>query len=149
MALTALGSATAGVLVAALLAATHAVAQPTGSPEASLDVRGQWRIEQARTEPLYDRGQARLDFGAGGRLSGHTSCNTLSADYLLEGERLRIGTVTTSRQRCNRLQLEQEDRILTALELATTARVRPDGLLELREADGRGVLRATRLKAGE
>ncbi len=45
---------------------------------------------------------------------------------------------------CSRLLLEQEDRILTALELAATARVRPDGLLELRDAEGRGVLRAVR-----
>jgi hypothetical protein len=47
---------------------------------------------------------------------------------------------------CAQLQLEQEDRILTALELAVSARVRDDGLLELRDADGRGLLRATRFE---
>ena len=34
--------------------------------------------------------------------------------------------------------MEQEDRILTALENARTARVRPDGLLELRDGAGAG-----------
>jgi heat shock protein HslJ len=48
---------------------------------------------------------------------------------------------------CPELQREQEDRVLTALEWAATARVRADGILELRDADGRGVLRATRPEA--
>jgi heat shock protein HslJ len=108
-------------------------------------VRGAWRIEQARTEPLLDRRQARLDFGADGRLTGHTSCNRLTATYTLAGDKLAVGPVATTRMACAPLQLEQEDRVLTALELARTARVRPDGLLELRDEDGRGVLRATRL----
>jgi len=132
-----------------LLACAQAGAQAAPATDPALDVRGRWRIEQARTEPIYDRALARLEFGADGRLSGHTSCNTLKAAYVLEGERLRIEPISTTKLRCGRLQLEQEDRILSALELAATARVRPDGLLELREADGRGVLRATRLPAGE
>jgi heat shock protein HslJ len=116
------------------------------APGPSVDraVRGAWRIEQARAEPMLDKRLARLDFGADGRLTGHTSCNRLSAAYTLEGDKVDIGRVVTTRMACPRLQMEQEDRVLTALELARTARVRPDGLLELRDEDGRGVLRATR-----
>lgn len=136
----------------ALLAALGAVvcaacAQPTASISPSLDVRGVWRIEQARIEPIYDRQLARLEFGADGRVSGHATCNTFSGPYTLNGVQLRIGALATTRKRCGALQMEQEDRILSALELAATARVRPDGLLELREADGRGVLRGTRFEA--
>jgi len=43
-------------------AAALAAAQP--APDPVLEVRGLWRVEQARTEPLYERGRARLDFGA-------------------------------------------------------------------------------------
>ena len=110
-------------------------------------VTGAWRIEQARSEPLLDRSKARLDFGTDGRLSGHTSCNTLRATYTLAGDALQVGPVATTRLACREREREQEDRVLTALELARTARVRPDGLLELRDEDGRGVLRATRLTA--
>lgn len=132
-----------GLLCAAAVAQT--AAPGAGATPVSLDVRGSWRIEQARIEPIYDRQLARLEFGADGRLSGHATCNTFNASYTLEGTQLRIGPLASTRMRCGRLQMEQEDRILSALELATSARVRPDGLLELREADGRGVLRATRL----
>lgn len=110
----------------------------------SREVTGTWRIEQARSEPLIDKRHARLVFEPDGRLGGHTSCNVMNATYVLNGDQLRIGPVATTRRSCPELQREQEDRVLTALELAATARVRPDGLLELRDAEGRGVLRATR-----
>ena len=113
-------------------------------PAPARTVDGEWVIAQARSEPLVDKRFARLVFETGGRLSGHTGCNTLNAAYTLEGDRLKIGPVATTRRLCPELQREQEDRVLTALELAATARVRPDGILELRDAEGRGVLRATR-----
>jgi heat shock protein HslJ len=136
--------------VMAAVLAIGLLPQPAWAQGAGLEVQGAWRIEQARTEPLYDRRQARLDFAADGRLTGHTSCAPLQAAYSLDGDRLHLGAVsapTPARGACTALQLEQEDRVLTALETAHTARVRPDGLLELRDRDGRGVLRATRLPA--
>ena len=122
---------------------SSAPAAPAASAPAA-SVQGLWQVLQARTEPVLDARLARLDFGADGRLTGHTSCNLLQARYTLSGDRLQVSAVALSRQACRPLLLEQEDRILTALELASTARVRGDGLLELRDAEGRGVLRAVR-----
>ncbi len=124
----------------ALGAASCFAAGPPASP------LGLWRVDQAQREPIYDRALARLDFGAEGRLTGHTGCKPLIASYSLDSGRLQIGPVRTGSARCSPQQLEQEDRILTALELATSARVRDDGLLELRDADGRGVLRGSRFE---
>lgn len=118
-------------------------------PAAPASVQGAWKIVQARTEPILDQRQARLDLGAEGRLSGHTSCNTMSASYTLAGSHIRIGPIVTTRMACSQLRLEQEDRILTALESAVTAIVRDDGLLEIRDSDGRGLLRAVRFDAVE
>ncbi|GAP37175.1 DUF306 protein [Piscinibacter sakaiensis] len=133
----------AAALGAAALAAPAADEAPLvwPGPEA---VRTAWRIVQARSEPLLDRRQARLEFRDDGRLVGHTSCNALSADYRLDGPRLVLGALVTTRRACAPLLMEQEDRVLSALEAVATARVRPDGLLELRDADGRGLLRAVR-----
>ena len=128
----------------ALAACSHAPATTDPPAAAAPTVLTEWRIVQARTEPMLDTRRARLHFRADGRLVGHTSCNSLSASYTLDADRLKVGPVSTTRIGCARLQREQEDRVLTALELAATARVRPDGLLELRDAEGRGVLRAVR-----
>ena len=118
-------------------------------PPPPLEVFGLWRVDQARVEPIMDRSKARLDFGHDGMLTGNTSCNTLRATYKLDGDKIKIGPIVTTRAACSKLSMEQEDRILSALEIATTARVRPDGLLELREEEGRGVLRGTRFETGE
>lgn len=119
-------------------------ATPMATPAPATDIHGTWVIEQARAEPILDKRRARLVLGRDGKLGGHNSCNAMSGGFTLEGDRIRIGPVTTTRMACPELLREQEDRILTALELAVTARVRPDGLLEIRDADGRGLLRATR-----
>jgi heat shock protein HslJ len=131
----------AGALAAALAACA---APPPAEPPVSREVTGAWVIEQARTEPMLDKRRARLVLGRDGQLSGHTSCNAMKGSFTLTGDALKVGPIATTRMACGPLLLEQEDRILTALEIAATARVRPDGLLELRDADGRGVLRATR-----
>jgi heat shock protein HslJ len=126
------------ITLAALSAcAPMSTAQPTS-------LLGPWRIDQARSEPIRDRERARIEITSDGRFTGHTSCNTMNGSYTLQGDRIRFGPPATTRMACAELQREQEDRILTALELAATARVRPDGLLELRDAEGRGLLRATR-----
>jgi heat shock protein HslJ len=132
----------------ALLVLATAVVAGCAFNAPPLQVQGAWRIEQARSAPVIDKRQARLDFGANGRLSGHTSCNVFSTTYTLQGEQLRIGPVVSTRMACGDLQSEQEDRILNALELAATVKVRPDGLLEMRDREGIGVLRAMRFDAG-
>ena len=137
-------------LVAALgtagsVLAQDASASAAASPQAS--VQGAWKIVQARTEPILDQRNARLELGTDGRLGGHTSCNSMSAPYTLDGSKIRVGAIVTSRMACSQAKLEQEDRILTALESAVTAIVRGDGLLEIRDSEGRGLLRAIRFEA--
>jgi heat shock protein HslJ len=127
-----------------LAGCASAVSQPPAEPPISLDVHGTWVIEQARAEPILDKRRARLVLGRDGRLGGHNSCNAMTGTFTLRGERISFGPIATTRMACPELQREQEDRILSALELAATARVRADGLLEIRDADGRGLLRATR-----
>lgn len=133
-----------------LVAAAAALAAAAHAGDAAHDVHGPWRVDQAMREPILDRSLARIDFGTDGRLTGHTSCNAMEARYTLDGTVLRLGPVRLTTQRhCGRLALEQEDRILTALEHSVSARVRDDGIVELRDKDGRGMLRGSRFGAGD
>lgn len=138
--------AATAVLFAALLggcAQKGGPAAPTPLP-ASQEIYGTWVIEQARTAPIVDKSRARLVLGRDGRVSGHDTCNPMKGNYTLQGDRIKFSPIATGRITCVELYGEQSDRILSALELAATARVRPDGLLEIRDAEGRGLLRATR-----
>lgn len=120
-----------------------AATRPAAPPDPA--VLGLWKIEQARGAPLLHKLNARLDFGAGGRLAANGGCNSIASTYTLEANRLTLGALATTRKACNEALMEQEDRVLTALERATTARVPPHGLLELLDADGAVLLRASRL----
>lgn len=135
------------VSAAAPAPAPAPAAAPAPAPAAAPDpaVLGEWRIEQARSEPLLDKRLARLNFGPDGQLTGHGSCNTLRATYTLAGNALTLGPVVTTRKACATALMEQEDRILTALERAVVARVPPTTFLTLIDADGAVLLRASRL----
>jgi heat shock protein HslJ len=135
-------------LLAALGMSLGVAVQAAGpEPVASVSdstVLGAWIIEQARSAPLTDKRAARLFFGADGALSGNGSCNDLSARYTLLGEALKIGAMATTRKACSEPLLEQEDRVLTALERAARAAVPPHGFLTLWDADGAVLMRASR-----
>lgn len=138
-------NATPPAVVAPAPAPAAAVpAAPTVAPDPK--VLGAWRIEQARSAPLTDKRAARIDFGPDGRLSGNASCNSFGASYTLAGDKLRIGRIATTRKACGEALMEQEDRVLTALERAARATVPPHGFLTLQDADGAVLMRASRFE---
>jgi heat shock protein HslJ len=134
-------AAAAVVTPAPAPAAAPAVAPP--DPK----VLGEWRIEQARSAPLVDKRQARLNFGADGAVSGNASCNTFGGRYTLTGDKLKIGNLAITRKACGDALMEQEDRVLTALERAARATVPPHGFLTIQDADGAVLMRASRFEA--
>lgn len=71
----------------------------------------------------------------------------MKCQFTLDGDKLHIGPASTTQKARAPMQLEREDRDLTALEFVVTARVRPDGWLALLGAEGHGELRAVRLPA--
>lgn len=129
---------------AAVAPAPSVAAAPMAAPDPK--VLGAWRIEQARSAPLTDRRAARLDFGPDGRLTGNASCNSITASYTLAGDKLKIGRIATTRKACGEALMEQEDRVLTALERAARATVPPHGFLTLQDAEGAVLMRASRFE---
>jgi len=124
---------------------TPSPAAPAAAPDPK--VLGAWRIEQARSAPLTDKRTARLDFGADGRLGGNASCNSFTASYTLAGDKLKIGPIGTTRKTCGEALMEQEDRVLSALERAARATVPPHGFLTIQDGEGAVLMRASRFDA--
>jgi heat shock protein HslJ len=118
-----------------------------GSALASFDPQASGLAGTAWTATAYNNGrqavvgplagtQLSVQFPADGKLSGFAGCNAFSGGYRLEGGKLAIGPLATTRKACAQPEgvMAQEAAFLRALESAATSRREADGL-ELRTAD--------------
>lgn len=74
-------------------------------------------------------------FGEDGTLAGNSSCNTYSAAYTIDGDKIEIGPARTTRKMCPQPVMAQEATYLKALEKAATFRMERTRLT-LRDAGG-------------
>ena len=74
-------------------------------------------------------------FGVDGRLSGSAGCNTYSAPYTVDGNKIKIGLAISTMMMCAQPVMEQEQQYLAAIQQAATYNIQGTRL-ELRSADG-------------
>ena len=97
---------------------------------------------QAVVSPLADT-VLTLSF-RDGTVSGDAGCNTFRGSYALDGDRLAIGRLATTRKACpGKGVMEQEHQLVAALEAVTTWAI-DHGLLDLHRGDGERALTAKR-----
>ena len=81
-----------------------------------------------------------LKFGEAGRASGSTGCNTYSGAYEVRGDNISFGRLVTTRRACvDQRANQQEQRFITALEMANRFRLSSNRLTILSDR-GRTVL---------
>ena len=105
----------------------------------------EWQPVCIPGEVLPAKASAFVQFRSGGRLLGHTGCNRLTGEYRVDGERIHIGKLSSTRKACGVDVMQQEQALIQALDKAHTfrrARTRlflfdDDGLaiIELRQTD--------------
>ena len=49
------------------------------------------------------------DFSADGTISGNTGCNSFRGDYTLEGEKLRVGPLTATKDACPTKEASEQE----------------------------------------
>jgi heat shock protein HslJ len=115
------------------------------APEPDADLEGTtWRmdalVEGAGPDGSVSSvlGEGFLEF-AGGQLGGHSGCNSFSASYELEDDRLLVGDVSQTLIGCEEALQRQEAHVVGVLEADPTLLVE-GSRLELTAADGRGLL---------
>jgi heat shock protein HslJ len=75
-------------------------------------------------------------FDSGGRMSGSAGCNSYSAEYAVDGNKIKVGPIVQTEMACeDQKVMEQEQAYLAALAKATTYRIDGDKL-ELRDDGG-------------
>ena len=91
----------------------------------------EWSLVEGRGQTL------RLD---NGHLSGYSGCNRYVGGYTLDGDRLTVGPIATTRMACEPEAMEAETAFLAALGAAARLVV-SDGELVLSDEGGRELLR--------
>jgi heat shock protein HslJ len=75
-------------------------------------------------------------FGTDGSVSGNATCNTFNGTYTIDGHRITVGPLATTRMACATDELNaQEAAYLAALQGAAIYQIRGTSL-ELRDASG-------------
>lgn len=85
-----------------------------------------------------------LTFGSEGEFAGTSGVNRLRASYTLEGDDLQLSAILATRRAGPPELMEQEARLMAALEAARGVRVSDDGELQLLGLGGEVLLAATR-----
>ncbi|HSR54564.1 MAG TPA: META domain-containing protein [Acidobacteriota bacterium] len=74
--------------------------------------------------------EAQVQFGPDGRMVGNAGCNDIQASYQLQGDRLEIGEIASTRKFCHDPEdiMDQEAQIIRALMSAESASIEDNRL---------------------
>lgn len=118
-----------------------------GTPPDDLCDR-EWRIEDIVGRPVLEHAPARFRIEADGRVSGRTGCNLFTGSVRIVGASIRFEGIATTRSTCPPAVMDQEQRLIQALEAARGFTIADDGRLHLqgeyepfllRASQGRGL----------
>lgn len=105
-----------------------------------------WLAEEIEGRRVADGVQSTLEFAEPGQVAGLAGCNRYFGPLTLEGDRIALGNLASTRMMCPENQMDQEQRFLRALEQAKRFALGRDAqILEMFAGDGAPVLRFTRV----
>ncbi|ARE83262.1 META domain protein [Roseovarius mucosus] len=110
-----------------------------GAPE-DLLTGPSWQVTVLGETPLIEPERLTLNFITPGRVAGSSGCNRLVGGYTLTGEGLQFGAMGSTMMACPEPLMEQERRMLDALEQVTRFDIAEDGALRLIGGATDGVL---------
>lgn len=122
--------ATGGVLFA------QTSANQPGDPLAG----SEWRPVEIAGKPVDANGMAFVRFAADGKVTGSSGCNRFFGDHKIEGSRLTLSPLGSTRKACPEPLMGLENRFLGTLR-ETAGFERRGAKLELRDDKGRTIMR--------
>lgn len=102
-----------------------------GGAPADLLTHDLWRITAIGDAELVEQERLSLNFLAPDRLAGSSGCNRVVGSFTLTGEGLQFGTMGSTMMACDEPLMEQERRMLDALEQVMRFDITEDGTLLL------------------
>ncbi|MGR3462533.1 MAG: META domain-containing protein [Roseovarius sp.] len=122
------------------LALGDRVLRGCGGDPADLLTGGAWQVTALGDATLIEPERLSLNFLDAGRVAGSGGCNRIAGGFSLSGEGLRLGPMASTMMACPEPLMEQERRMLDALEQVMAFDVDARGRLQLLAEDRRTVL---------
>lgn len=94
-------------------------------------ITGSWRMEDVNSGGVIDSSRLEIQFDAGGRVFGHTGCNTFTGQYTRNRAAIDIGPLASTERACAEALMLQEMRVLHSLGAVTTIASQADGAVIL------------------
>lgn len=106
-----------------------------------------WLVEDIAGRGVVDRAQTTIQFASDGTVSGSTSVNRYSGKVMMDGGKIKVGPLATTRRAGPPALMDQESKFLRAIETVASFRVEETGLLSLLDDSGEAVLRCSPMQA--
>lgn len=108
---------------------------PANNPIAKLQ-SGEWTVQSINGKAVTTQLSPTLNFGPTFQLTGHTSCNSYFAGYLLSGSSIILKQAGATRMACEPAVMEQEQRFLAQLSQTQIWAIDASGTLTLTGPSG-------------
>jgi len=121
-------------LLPLLLTITSTLAMETNQSSATL-TGAAWQVTNfAGQTPLTDH-PITFEFDNEGNIAGNASCNRFGGTCQIDGDKIEIGPLRSTRRACEPDIMQQEHKFLALLGAAQTWAITPEGELLLRSPD--------------
>jgi putative lipoprotein len=94
-----------------------------------------WVTEDIDGRGVIDNAQSTIEFTSDNRVAGRGGCNRYSGSVTIDGRKLKVAQVISTKMACVPALMDQETRFLQALESAASFEVK-DTKLIVRDATG-------------
>jgi heat shock protein HslJ len=106
-----------------------------------------WLVEDIAGQGVVDRAQTTIQFSSDGKVAGDTSVNRYQGQAKIDGAKIDVGPLATTRRAGPQALMDQETKFLKAIESVKSFRIEPTGLLFLLNESGDAVLRLSPMDA--
>ena len=103
-----------------------------------------WWVEDIGGKGVIDMSHTTIEFTDDGRVVGDTGCNRYFGGIEISATEITVGALAGTRKACARSLMDQEMSFYQAMENVTQWEIAETGLLNLRDAEGKSQVRASK-----
>jgi len=103
-----------------------------------------WWVEDIAGKGVIDRSHTSIEFTEDGKVAGSTGCNRYFGSAEIDGSNISFGPLAGTRKMCPASLMDQEMKFFRAMGNVKSWEIADTDLLQLRDVDGKGQLRASR-----